>query len=176
MSMTGLDLRAPGAEVSLIDGTSPALRYPFRALALLEARFGSIGAVQTAIDSTGDGAAFGPLVQIIGAGLVGPGGFEPHIREYQDAKGERRVSDIVYRRRTDGADLADLLHPGLLGDYVTAFTTALNQALKTPGAPEGNGQRATVETVTTDALNSPGPTSTTSPVVPSTFRPTPSGS
>lgn len=176
MSMTGLDLRAPGAEVTLIDGTSPCLRYPFRALALLEARFGSIGAVQTAIDSTGDGAAFGPLVQIIGAGLVGPGGFEPHIREYQDAKGVRRVQDIVYRRRTDGTDLSDLLHPGLLGDYVTAFTTALSQALKNPGAPEGNGQGATVETLTADALTSPGPTSTTSPAVPSTFRPGTSGS
>jgi hypothetical protein len=176
MSMTGLDLRAPGAEISLIDGTSPSLRYPFRALALLEARFGSIGAVQAAIDSTGDGAAFGPLVQIIGAGLVGPGGFEPHVREYQDTKGVRRIQDIVYRRRTDGVDLADLLHPGLLGDYTRAFIAALNQALRTPGAPEGNGQGATVETVTADALTSPGTTSTTSPAVPSTFRPTPSGS
>lgn len=171
MSMTGLDLRADGGSIDLTDGTSVQLRYSFRALALLEAKFGSIGAVQNAIDSTGDGAAFGPLVQIIGAACIGRGGFEPHIREHVDAKGERRISEIVYRRRTDGENLADLLHPGLLSDYVAAFTTALSQALKTPG----NGQGATVETVVTDALTSPGTSSTTSLSVPSTFSPTPSG-
>lgn len=172
MSMIGLDLRAEGGSIDLVDGTSVQLRYSFRALALLEARFGSIGAVQTAIDSTGEGAAFGPLVQIIGAACIGRGGFEPNIREHVDAKGDRRISEIVYRRRTDGENLADLLHPGLLRDYVNAFTAALSQALRTPG----KAGPTTVETVVTEALSSPGMTSSTSQSVPSTFSPTPSGS
>ncbi|MGI3198443.1 hypothetical protein ACRJ4W_07260 [Streptomyces sp. GLT-R25] len=54
---TGLDLLAEGGTITLTDGTEVPLRYSFRALALLEARFGSVGAVQTAIDSTGAGAA-----------------------------------------------------------------------------------------------------------------------
>ncbi|MGW2379310.1 hypothetical protein [Streptomyces sp. NPDC001658] len=166
----GLDLLAEGGTVTLTDGSEIGLRYSFRALALLEARFGSVAAVQQAIDSTGDGAAFGPLAQIIGAGCVGPGGFEPNIREHVDAKGKRTVSDIVYRRRTDGAILEDLLDPGRLGDYTNAFTAALSKALET----RGNAPAPAVETVT-PGLASPGTSTTTSPLVPSTFSPAPSG-
>lgn len=166
---TGLDLLAEGGNVTLTDGTTVELRYSFRALALLEARFGSIGAVQSAIDSTGKGAAFGPLHQIIGAGSVGPGGFEPHIREYQDAKGERKMQgDIVFRRRKDGADLADLLDPGRLDEYVSAFSAALSKAL------ESRGKAAPAVTDVTPGLT-PGLSSTTSPSVPSTFLPASSG-
>ncbi|MFD9834504.1 hypothetical protein [[Kitasatospora] papulosa] len=166
---TGLDLLAEGGTITLTDGTTVPLRYSFRALALLEARFGSIGAVQDAIDGTGKGAAFGPLHQMIGAGSVGPGGFEPHIREFQDAKGERRVQDIVYRRRTDGADLADLLDPGRMDEYVAAFSSSLAKALESRGNDGGPA-------VTDLSLPStPGPSSTTSPSVPSTFHPASSG-
>ncbi|WP_069773032.1 hypothetical protein [Streptomyces sp. LUP30] len=166
----GLDLLASGASISLTDGTSVSLRYPMRAIALLEARYGSVVAVQDAIDGTGKGAAYGPIVQLVGAGCLGPGGFEPHFREHQDAKGQRRISgDITYRRRTDGADLADLLHPGHLGDYVDAWNTAFSKALEAMGGNDGAPAGATVETV------SPGLSSTTSPSVPSTFLPTPSG-
>ncbi|MFF9205145.1 hypothetical protein ACF1AE_25655 [Streptomyces sp. NPDC014986] len=167
----GLDLLADGGTVDLVDGTSVQLRYSMRALALLEARYGSVAAVQGAIDSTGNGAAFGPIIQLVGAGAVGPGGFEPHYREHQDAKGERKISgDIVFRRRTDGADLADLLHPGRLGQYVEAFNAAFSKALESlgndgPPAPAG----VTTETV------SPGLSATTSPSAPSTFLPAPSG-
>jgi hypothetical protein len=164
---TGLDLLAEGGTIHLTDGTDVPLRYSFRALALLEARFGSIAAVQSAIDSTGKGAAFGPLMQILGAGAVGPGGFEPHIREFQDAKGERRVQDIVYRRRTDGTDLSDLLDPGRLSEYVNAFTAALSKALKSRSA-EGND-------ATTATEPSLGQSAGISPSVPSTFLPAPSG-
>lgn len=169
---TGLDLLAEGGTITLTDGTTVPLRYSFRALALLEARFGSIGAVQNAIDATGAGAAFGPLHQMLGAGMVGPGGFEPHLREHVDAKGRRTISDIVYRRRTDGADLADLLHPGRIDEYSDAFGIALSKALESQGNEAGPG----AVTVTDVSLPpSPGPTSTTSPSVPSTFLPTPSG-
>ncbi|MEU6229987.1 hypothetical protein [Streptomyces sp. NPDC047042] len=167
----GLDLLASSASINLTDGTAVSLRYPMRAIALLEARYGSVVAVQGAIDTTGKGAAYGPIVQLIGAGCLGPGGFEPHFREHQDAKGERRIAgDITYRRRTDGADLADLLHPGHLGDYVDAWQTAFAKALESLGngdAPEQNGAPETTP--------SPGLSSTTSPSVPSAFSPTPSG-
>lgn len=166
----GLDLLAEGATIHLTDGTTVPLRYPMRALALLEARYGSIAAVQRAIDTTGKGAMFGPLIQLVGAGCVGPGGFEPHYREHQDAKGERRISgDIVYRRRTDGADLADLLHPGRLSEYSDAFNSAFSAALRSLGNDEAPAP--TVEPGTP----SPGESSTTSPSVPSTFLPAPSG-
>jgi hypothetical protein len=166
---TGLDLLADGTTVQLSDGTTIQLRYSFRALALLEARFGSVAAVQNAIDSTGQGAAFGPLLQILGAGSVGPGGFEPHIREHVDAKGKRTVSDIVFRRRTDGVDLADLLDPGQLTDYVKAFSAALSKALE----HRGNGPAPAISTLTPGLT--PGASSTTSPSVPSTFLPSTSG-
>ncbi|WIC88822.1 tail assembly chaperone [Streptomyces phage OnionKnight] len=166
----GTDLLGGGGSVDLTDGTSVQLRYSFRALALLEARYGSVQNVQTAIDKTGQGAAFGPVIQLIGAGALGPGGFEPHYREHQDAKGERRISgDIVFRRRTDGADIADLLYPGAITRYVEAFQSAFHKALAALGnddAPTG----ATIETVT-----SPGENSSTSPSVPSTSLPATSG-
>src|SRR5690606_38525538 len=167
----GLDLLADGGTVDLVDGTSVQLRYSMRALALLEARYGSVSAVQSAIDSTGNGAAFGPIIQLVGAGAVGPGGFEPHYREHQDAKGRRKISgDITFRRRRDGADLADLPHPGRLSQYVTAFNAAFSKALESLGNDEAAPDlTAAVETV------SPGLSSTTSPSVPSTFSPAPSG-
>ncbi len=167
----GLDLLASGASITLTDGTTVSLRYPMRSIALLEARYGSVIAVQNAIDISGKGAAYGPIVQLVGAGCLGPGGFEPHFREHQDAKGERRISgDITYRRRTDGADLADLLHPGHLGEYVDAWQTAFTKALETLG----NGEAPATEGATV-ATVSPGLSSTTSPSVPSTFRPATSG-
>ncbi|MDX3074623.1 hypothetical protein [Streptomyces sp. MI02-7b] len=167
----GLDLLAEGGTVELTDGTTVPLRYSFRALALLEARYGSVKAVQNAIDRTGDGAAFGPVVQLLGAGMVGPGGFEPHIREHQDAQGNRKMSgDIVFRRRKDGADIADLLHPGRLAEYIAAFEAAFTKAL----ASLGNDPAPVVAGVTVETV-SPGLTATTSPSVPSTFLPATSG-
>lgn len=170
---TGNDLLAEGGSITLTDGSTVGLRYSMRAIALLEARYGSVQAIQSAIDTTGNGAAYGPIVQLIGAGCVGPGGFEPHYREHQDAKGKRSISgDIVYRRRRDGADLADLLHPGRLGEYVDAWQTAFSKALE----DQGNGDApADGATVTTLELPSPGASSTTSPSVPSTFLPATSG-
>ena len=166
----GTDLLGGGGSVDLTDGTSVHLRYSMRALALLEARYGSVENVQNAIDKSGKGAAFGPVIQLIGAGCLGPGGFEPHYREHQDTKGERRITgDIVFRRRTDGADIADLLHPGAITQYVDAFYSSFHKALAAlgnDGAPAG----ATIET-----LPSPGENSSTSPSVPSTFLPATSG-
>lgn len=172
---TGLDLLAEGGGITLTDDSHIPLRYSFRALALLEKRFGSVGAVQSAIDSTGDGAAFGPLAQIIGAGTVGPGGFEPHISEYIDDAGKVCVRDIVYRRRSDGAFLEDLLDPGRLDEYTRVFTAALNRALA--NRSQGNAPAPDVQTVTPGLETTPslGPNTSTSPSVSSTFHPASSG-
>jgi hypothetical protein len=170
----GLDLLAEGGKITLTDGTEVPLRYSFRALALLEARFGGIDKLQQVIDSTGKGAAFGPIAQVIGAGTVGPGGYEPHIREYQDTKGERRVQDIVYRRRSDGVMLDDLLDPGRLDEYTSAFTGALSKALQ--NRSRGNDQAPPAETVTPGLEPaSPGTNTSTSQSVPSTFQSVSSG-
>lgn len=174
----GMDLLGGGGTIPLSDGTEITLRYPMRALALLEARYGSVEAVQRAVDTTGKGATFGPIVQLVGAGCVGPGGFEPHYREHQDAKGERRISgDIVYRRRTDGADLSDLMLPSQVGRYVETFNAAFSKALEglgNDGTPEETGDTAPDLTAAIETV-SPGLSSITSPSVPSTFLPTPSG-
>ncbi|WP_330236159.1 hypothetical protein [Streptomyces sp. NBC_00566] len=170
----GLDLLGDGGSIPLSDGTEIHLRYSFRALALLEARYGSIGAVQAAIDTTGKGATFGPLVQLVGAGALGPGGFEPHYREHQDTSGVRRITgDINFRRRTDGVDLADLLLPAKIGQYVSAFNSSFTKALEGMGNDDAPAQTG-VDAVTVETV-SPGLSSTTSPSVPSTFLPTPSG-
>ncbi|WP_329291866.1 hypothetical protein [Streptomyces pseudovenezuelae] len=170
----GLDLLGGSGTIPLSDGTEITLRYSLRALALLEARYGSVEAAQTALDVTGKGASFGPIAQLVGCGAVGPGGFEPHYREHQDAKGERKISgDITFRRRTDGVDLADLLMPSELARYVETFNAALTKAIRGLGndeTPQESGAApVTVETV------SPGLSSTTSPSVPSTFLPATSG-
>jgi hypothetical protein len=166
----GYDLLGNGPSITLTDGTTVPLRYSMRAIALLERRYGSVSGIETAIDTTGRGAAFGPVVELVGAGCLGPGGFQPLLREHQDAKGNRQVTEITYRRSTDGADLADLMHPGYLGEYVSAFRTAFGVALKALGnddAPE--------ETTGAAIETSPGLSSTTSPSVPSTFLPATSG-
>lgn len=166
MTTTGLDLLGTGPSITLADGTTVQLTYSFRSLALLEARFRSIKAVQDAIDTSGDGPVFGNLLQIVGAGCVGAG-FEPLIRERQQADGTRVVTDITYRRRTDGADLADLMTPSRVQEYSAAMSSALSAALASPG-----NDPAPVETLPTD---SPGTSASDLPVVPSTFLPMPSG-
>ncbi|MFE3169333.1 hypothetical protein [Streptomyces sp. NPDC059224] len=168
----GLDLLGDGGTIPLSDGTEVTLRYSMRALALLEARYGSVTAVQNAIDTSGNGAAFGPIIQLVGAGALGPGGFEPHYREHQDVNGQRKVSgDINFRRRTDGMDLADLLLPGQLTRYVEAFNSSFTRALQ----GLGNDDAPVPAGAVVEMVPSLGPSSSTSPSVPSTFLPAPSG-
>ena len=166
----GYDLLGDGPSIDLTDGTTVQLRYSMRAIALLEKRYGSINGVQTAVDTTGNGAAFGPIIELVGAGCLGPGGFQPIAREHQDANGNRHVTELTYRRSADGVDLADLLYPGYLAKYVEAFNTAFGVALRSLGNDEAPTQDgAPMETV------SPGLSSITSPSVPSTFLPATSG-
>ena len=165
MTTTGLDLIGDGTTIVLDDGTLIPLRYSMRSLALMEAQFGSVIAIQGAINTTGTGAAFGPLIELIGPGCIGRGGFEPHIREHIDAKGVRSISSITYRRKADGSELGELMDPGRLGEYATAMGIALNEAIQSTGNDGGP----------TGTVTSPGPISSTSPSEPSTFSPAPSG-
>ncbi|MFD0408627.1 hypothetical protein [Kitasatospora sp. NPDC127116] len=143
--LTPAQALAQPTDITLADGSTAGLRYSFRSLALLEQRFGSVTGIQTAIDQTGDGAAFGPLMDLLGAGLVGPGGgFTPHLRHRQDVAGTRTVEEILYRRSSDGRDLGDLLAPQLIHEYAAAMQTSLVSAFGTgsPGndaAPETTG-------------------------------------
>ncbi|WP_369183330.1 hypothetical protein [Streptomyces sp. Y1] len=135
--------------IPLADGTDVDLRYTFRSLALLEQRFGSVAGIQTAIDQTGNGAAFGPLMDLLGAGLVGPGGgFTPHVRHRVDAAGARTVEEILYRRSSDGHDLGDLLAPQHIHEYATAMQTSLTAAF---GAGS-SGNDASPETTASPGL------------------------
>ncbi|WP_045305855.1 hypothetical protein [Saccharothrix sp. ST-888] len=153
-----------GARIPLRDGTDAELYYSFRSLALLEARFGSVQGIQDAIDQTGGGAAFGALLDLLGAGLVGEGGFTGQIRYRQTADGARTVEEIVYRRTVDGRDLGDLLALVHIHAYVTAMQATLIDCLGA-GSP-GNGPSPAV---------SPGPTSSTSEPSSSAAAPPSSG-
>lgn len=165
----GLDLLGDGKTITLLDGSLIPLRYSMRSLALLEAKFGSVANIQTAIDSSGRGAAFGPIIDLIGPGTIGLGGFEPHIREHVDGKGNRSISSIAYRRKRDGLELGELMGPNRMGEHVEAMARALNEAL---GGGQGNDPAPEQPGVTTSSL---GLTSTTSPSAPSTSPLMPSG-
>ncbi|ABD94208.1 hypothetical protein [Kitasatospora aureofaciens] len=119
-------------DITLADGSTAGLRYSFRSLALLEQRFGSVTGIQNAIDQSGDGAAFGPLMDLIGAGLVGKqGGFTALVRHRVDAAGARTVEEIVYKRSSDGQELGDLLAPQFINEYADAMQTSLIGAFGT---------------------------------------------
>ncbi|MGW1174551.1 hypothetical protein ACWD4P_12625 [Kitasatospora sp. NPDC002543] len=123
--------QALGQPVTIIlrDGTTAGLYYSFRSLALLEQRFGGVTGIQSAIDTTSTGAAFGPLLELIGAGLVGhDGGFTPHLRHRQDVAGNRTVEEIIYKRGADGRDLGDLLEFARVREYAAAMQTAFAAA------------------------------------------------
>jgi hypothetical protein len=143
---------AIGHPIPLRDGTSPELMFTFRSLALLEARFGSVQGIQDAVDQTGNGAAFGPILDLIGAGLVSAG-FTPHVRHRQDASGHRTVEEILYRRSSDGRELGDLMTPANIATYTESMQGAFAACF---GTGQGNDAGPAL------ADPSPGPTSSTS--------------
>lgn len=143
--LTPAQALAQPVSITLRDGTAAGLYYSFRSIALLEQRFGGVAGIQSAIDTAGTGAAFGPLLELIGAGLVGAdGGFTPHLRHRQDVAGNRTVEEILYKRSADGRDLGDLLEFARVTEYATAMTSAIGAAFGSGssgngGAPETTG-------------------------------------
>ncbi|OKJ06826.1 hypothetical protein [Kitasatospora sp. CB01950] len=151
MTLTAAQALGTGPTITLSDCTEVPLTYNFRSLALLEQRFGSITAIQDAMELAAAGTAFGPLMDMIGAGLASrAGGFTPHIRHYQDASGHRTVESILYRRSSDGTDLGELLAPGRVAEYADAMSAAFNVAFDTGG--QGND----VSPVPSETTLSPG--------------------
>lgn len=168
----GLELMADGRTITLLDGSVVGVRYSMRSLALLEARFGSVMAIQTALDASGKSAAFGPVIDLIGPGCIGAGGFEPHVREVIGTNGKREIATILYRRKRDGMELGELLGPDRLTEYVTAMAVGISAAL---GAG-GQGNDATpAPAAPPPATSSPGLTSGTWPSADSASPPATSG-
>ncbi|GAA2112427.1 hypothetical protein GCM10009759_55140 [Kitasatospora saccharophila] len=152
MTLTAAQALGTGPTITLTDGTAPPLRYTFRSLALLEQRFGSVLAIQAIMETAATGLAFGPLLDMLGAGLVGrDGGFTPHVRHRQDVTGKRVVEEILYRRSHDGTDLGELLDLVRLSEYADAMNHAFNLAFGTGSQGNDPGPAPTTETA------SPGP-------------------
>lgn len=187
MSSTAAPLTSLGREITFADGTTGRLRYSLGAVALLERRFGSIDGILarfTAIDGAGmSGEIVGPLIEMIGAGLTGSGGFVPHITERmttvreetpdgrKTSKEVREVTGVRYVRQADRAELGDLLDFKDFDALVTAMTSAFEEAFPQGEAPAPVGA---VETVTLpDTFR--GTSSTTSAPSPSDAPTAPSG-
>lgn len=142
-------IAARGLPITLVDGREVRLRYGFKALLALEDRFGGIGKVQGAVSSDLSGPVFGPMLDLLCAGLL----------DEHDGTG----APLSDRER-----LADLLDPALFQDYITVAGKAMEEAFPTP-AP------ATPEPGPTAAPPSPGQTGTTSPPSPLDGPTTPGG-
>lgn len=148
MTLTAAQALGTSPTITLADGTEAPLRYTFRSMALLEQRFGSITAIQSAMELATDGAAFAPLMDTLGAALVGStGGFTAHVRHRQDTTGKRTVEEILYRRSSDGIDLGELLDLARVSEYADAMSAAFTLAFGTATGSQGNDASPTTVTV-----------------------------
>lgn len=115
VSVTEADrIVAAGVPIKLLDGRTVQVRYGFRGLKMLEDTFGSIAAVQGVVQSVSTGKAFGPVADLLAAGLVAEG--------------------------LSADDLLDALDPRLLPAYVDAFGAALEEAFPAPEEPDDSGK------------------------------------
>lgn len=148
------------AEGVLIPTTKGDLRlmYGMRALRAMETKYGSVVALQEAMQelldtfTKGDGkaAAFGPLCDIIAPGLLHLG--------YTLEQAE------------------DLLLPRATKQYAEAMAEAMREAFpEDPAAPAGGPSLGNTEAQVATAPGSPGPTGTTSPPAATAAPTTPGG-
>ncbi|WP_327333719.1 hypothetical protein [Streptomyces anulatus] len=182
-------LLARGRSVTFTDGTVAQLRYSLGALALLEQRHGGIDNVLLTfekLDGEGglSGVIIGPMLELIGAGLTGSGGFVPHFTERvstertehpdgrKTSKDVREVTAVRYVRATDRRELGDLLDLRDFDQLVEAMTQAFAEAF-----PQGEEAAPAGAVVTDVALPDTfrGTSSTTSAPSPSDAPMTPSG-
>lgn len=127
-------LRAEGVKVQTIDGQELRLMFDMDALVIIEEEFGSLGAMQDALNEMGreqlTGKLFKPFLKILRAALA-------HDPSAANAR----------------------FDPALTGEYLAAVMRAMNVAFPDTGKDAG----ATGETnPTTDTSGSRGPTSITS--------------
>lgn len=182
---TAAPLTSLGREITFVDGSTARIRYSLGAMALLEQRHGGIDGILSVfekVDTKGgmSGVVIGPMLEIIGAGLTGSGGFVPHITERvstvreetpdgrKTSRDVREVTAVRYVRQSDRAELGDLLDFSGFDDLVSAMTAAFEEAFPQGEAPAPAGAVTTVELPDTFR----GTSSTTSAPSPST-APTP---
>ncbi|MEV7895320.1 hypothetical protein [Streptomyces cyaneofuscatus] len=181
--LTGL-----GRTVQFTDGTTAQLRYSLGALALLEQRHGGIDGVLSVfekIDGKGmSGVIIGPMLELIGAGLTGSGGFVPHMTERvstvreetpdgrKTSRDVREVTAVRYVRASDRRELGDLLDFSTFEQLTDAMTQAFAEAF-----PQGEEEAPAGAVVTDVALPDTfrGTSSITSAPSDSAAQMTPSG-
>lgn len=141
MSVTESDrVLAAGIELVLEDGSTVHLRYGMRGLKRLEDDFGSILDVQLLLRGI-DGAKpiFGPVLQILAAGLLGQASID---------------------------ELDVKLHPAKLDSYVDAIADALEEAFPEP--PDGEAGKAEAASAANGSGGPTGTTSPPSPAAEAT--------
>ncbi|WP_228181348.1 hypothetical protein [Streptomyces anulatus] len=183
-------LTALGRTLTFADGTTAQLRYSLGALALLEQRHGGIdGVLRTfeQIDGTDSlsGVVIGPMLELIGAGLTGSGGFVPHFTERMTTVREetpdgkktsrdvREVTAVRYVRASDRKELGDLLDLKGFDQLVEAMTQAFAEAFPQGEEAAPAGPITDVELTVPDTFR--GTSSTTSAPSPSDVQTQPSG-
>ncbi|PVE04663.1 hypothetical protein [Streptomyces scopuliridis] len=155
---TAAPLTSLGREITFADGTTARLRYSLGSIALLEQRHGGIDGVLSVFEkidgqSGMTGVIIGPMLELVGAGLTGSGGFVPHITERvttvreetpdgrKTSRDVREITAVRYVRQKDRAELGDLLDfrdfEGLVDAMTAAFAEAFPQgeAEAPAGAP-----------------------------------------
>lgn len=152
-------LAALGEPITLADGSTVRLRYSFRSIAMLEAKFGSLLAVNSTLTAAyralndpkaSSAKVYTTLLDVIVPGLIDTR--YPHPDTGQPVRlGEH--PDLV----------ADLLEPAQLSSYTRAFGKAIRQAFgQLYGAPTGDDADPPQENQGTETA-SPGTSTTTSP-------------
>lgn len=147
-------IAAEGVTIPTTDGPK-RLVYGMRALRAMETKYGSVVALQEAMEAllerftSGDGkaAAFGPLVDIMAPGLL-------HLGISED-------------------QAVDLLMPRHVKVYAEAMAAAMREAFPEDEAPAGQGNDAAQVPAQQLAVGSPGQSGTTSQ--PATDTPPDSG-
>jgi hypothetical protein len=185
---TATPLTALGQEIRFADGTTGRLRFSLGSMALLEQRYGGLGGIIGMFENL-DGEALnsvivGPLIEVIGAGLTGSGGFVPHVTERvttvreetpdgrKTSRDVREVTAVRYVRQKDRAELGDLLDFRDINSLIDAFQAAFAEAF-----PQGEGMAPAgpyTDVTLPDTFR--GTSSTTSAPSPSTAATPPSGS
>ncbi|MFJ6319708.1 hypothetical protein ACIQJW_26860 [Streptomyces californicus] len=189
MTTSPAPLTALGRTVEFADGTTAQLRYSLGAIALLEQRYGGIDGVLNIfekLDGGGrSGVVIGPMLELIGAGLTGSGGFVPHMTERvstvreetpdgrKTSRDVREVTAVRYVRASDRRELGDLLDFTHFEQLTEAMTLAFAEAFPQGEAEAPAGPYTDVELTVPDTFR--GTSSTTSAPSPSDAPTKPSG-
>ncbi|MEU0157932.1 hypothetical protein ABZ154_03565 [Streptomyces sp. NPDC006261] len=180
-------LTSLGRTVTFTDGTTAQLRYSLGALALLEQRHGGIDGVLKTFEGIDgkdglSGVIIGPMLELIGAGLTGSGGFVPHFTERvstvreetpdgrKTSRDVREVTAVRYVRASDRRELGDLLDFNTFDQLTDAMTAAFAEAFPQgeEAAPAGPYTDVTLpETFRGTSSTTSAPSASAAPMTPS---------